>query len=181
MPACLFLSPVTRVVIFDSDPSLDIAFRLSVLLVSKMQHFLPFHLSYYKPYSLCLFQSIIIYSNILCSAYVQFVLKISTFLGPMWAVPVFASPCLLFALSHLPNMLSFVSQAIAVCIPLLPSQNLKSSSPAHPGALLSSQGVWDVLSARGSWHHHLPLALELQAMLVMPRCFKHVNSCCCYS
>lgn len=147
MPACLFLSPVTRVVILYSDPSLDIAFRLLFLLVSKMQHFLSFHLCYYKPYSACVYfrASLLQYPLFcLCPICTEDIYLPS----PTWAVPA----CICFSL-----LAPCSATSILTCLVLFPRPLLSVSLSCHPkipkicpvpaqhGALLSSQGVWDVL------------------------------------
>lgn len=59
--------PCNRMVIFHSDPFLDIAFRLLILLLSKIQHFLSLHLSYYKPHSACFpFRASLLQYPLLC-------------------------------------------------------------------------------------------------------------------
>lgn len=158
-----------------------------------MQHFLSFHLSYYKPHSACVyFRASFLQHPLLCPCPIY--TETIHLPRPLHGLcqPVFASLCLFLALPHFSF---FISQAIPVCIPPLASQNPKSmpsSSPAHPGSvsspvcdaggcLASAPSVCGMCCvARGSWHQHLPLALELQAMMVIPRCFKHVNSCCCH-
>lgn len=170
--------PCNKSVILYSDPSLDIAFRLLFLLVSKMQHFLSFHLCCYKSYSACVYfrASLLQYPLfLLCPICTEDIYLPSPHMGCA-SLYLLLPACSL--LCHIyPNMLSFVSQAIAVCIPFLPSQIPK----ACPALAQHTLELSSVVSAHGSWHQHLPLALEIQATLVIPRCFKHVNSCCCYS
>lgn len=183
LPGCLFLSPVTKWYFLSWTLSRYCIQALHPGGVSKMAAF-PF-------LSICLtinsIQPVIIsehhYYNILYSAWVQFVLKISTFLGHCMgcASLYFLLPACSFLCHIYPNMLSCASQAIPVCIPPVASQNPKST-PSTPWEcisprvwcwklpLLSSQGVWDVLCQ----HQHLPLALELQATMVIPSCFEHI-------
>lgn len=117
------------VLIFYSDPFLYIAFRPLILLVSKMQHFLSFHQPYYRPHSACVyFRASLLQYPLFC---VQFVLKISTFLGHcMGCASLYLLLPACSLLCHIyPDMLGFVSQAIAVCIPY-PSPAIPKS-PKH--------------------------------------------------
>lgn len=134
------------------------------------------------------------YYNILCSAHVQFVSKIPTFLGHCMgcaSLYLLLSACSLLCPIY-PNMLFRFpghsclypspgiipkSQKPAQLQPstawecVIPCVMLEAALPQLPGCV--GCGAW----ARGSRHQHLPLVLELRAVMVIPRCFKHVNSC----
>lgn len=143
-----------------------------------MQHFLSFNMSYYKPNSGCVsFRASLLQYPLFCLCLISTEnIHLPRNIHCRGCASLYLPLPTCSLLCHIySDMLSFVSQGTAFCISLLPSPNPQSMprpSPAQPGALLSSGSVGCLVSAHGLWHQHLPLALELQAMLAIPRCFK---------